>query len=150
MRQHREMVWHLCWRFAHGDRDRCKDMVQEVWLAMWLKFDMLSEDANVWQQRAWVWRVARSVLVDLYRRPELATERITDMMAEVMADRHINYAEDIDDLLAHLTSDEQRLMQMRLDGYDAAEIGEALGINRNAVYQRMNRIINKLRKQYGT
>ena len=117
---------------------------------MWLKFDMLSEDANVWQQRAWVWRVARSVLVDLYRRPELATERITDMMAEVMADRHINYAEDIDDLLAHLTSDEQRLMQMRLDGYDAAEIGEALGINRNAVYQRMNRIINKLRKQYGT
>ena len=35
---------------------------------------------------------------------------------------------------------------MRLDGYEAEEIAKALGIKRNAVYQRLHRIIERLRK----
>ena len=51
--------------------------------------------------------------------------------------------------MLRLSNEDRRLMQMRLDGYDAAEIAQALGIERNTVYQRVNRIINKLRKAYG-
>ena len=150
MQRHRETVWRVCWRFAHGDRERCKDMVQEVWVVLWLKFDQLRPNANALQQRAWVWRVARSVLVDLYRRRNEEAVRLTEVLEENVADSHPDYAEEIDDLLARLGPDERRLMQMRLEGYDANEIADAFGIERNAVYQRVNRIINKLRKQYGT
>ena len=37
--RHREAVWQMCWKFAKGNRATCEDMVQEVWIALWLRFD---------------------------------------------------------------------------------------------------------------
>lgn len=31
MLRHREAVWRQCYRFARGDSERCRDMVQEVY-----------------------------------------------------------------------------------------------------------------------
>lgn len=148
MQRHRKTVWHACCRFAHNDRELCRDMVQEVFLVMWLHYDQLNADANEWQQRAWVWRTTRSVLVNLYRKQEPASVSLDSIGEEQMADTSADYSERIEDLMSRLGDEERRLMQMRLDGYDANEIAQALGINRNAVYQRVNRIINKLRKAY--
>lgn len=147
--RHREAVWQVCWRYAKGNRARCEDMVQEVWIALWLRFDQLNESYSEWQQRVWVKRVTKSVLVDLYRRSEPESEQLTPVLIQTMPDTTINLAEDIDDLLALLPEDEERLMRMRLEGYDAQKIADAFGIERNAVYQRVNRIMIKLRN-HGT
>lgn len=146
--RHREAVWHVCWKFAKGNREACEDMVQEVWIALWLRFDELNESYNEWQQRTWVKRITRSVLVDLYRRAEPEGERLTPVLIQTMPDTTINLAEDIDDLLAMLPEEEERLMRLRLEGYDAQEIADKFGIDRNAVYQRVNRIMNKLRNRH--
>ena len=147
MRRHQQTVWRVCYDFAHGDIPRCEDMVQEVWIMLWLKFDTMNSQSE-WQQRVWVRRVTRSVLVDLYRRKHPPLEPITAEMEETVAAESSDVAERIDDLFSALTPDEQRLMRMRLDGYSAEEIAAELGIATNAVYQRVNRIMNKLRK-YG-
>ena len=149
MERHRTTVWRACWRFAHGNPEWCKDMVQEVWIALWLRFDQLRVDANPLQQRAWVWRVARSVLVDLYRKHEPETVPLDAIRDLPDLPASAEMAELVDDLMARLGDEERRLLQMRLDGYDAVEMAQALGIERNAVYQRVNRIIKKLRKEYG-
>jgi RNA polymerase sigma factor (sigma-70 family) len=142
--RHRETVWRTCYRFAKGNRAACEDMVQEVWIMLWLKFDTMTSRTE-WQQRVWVRRVTRSVLVDLYRREHPPLEPITAEMEETVAAESSDVAERIDDLFAALTPDEQRLMRMRLDGYSAEEIATEFGIVPNAVYQRVNRIMNKLR-----
>lgn len=149
MQRHRKTVWRTCCRFARNNKDMSRDMVQEVFLALWLHYDQLRTDANVWQQRAWVWRTTRSVLVSLYRKQRPESVSLDSIGEELTADTAVDYSEHIDDLMSRLGDEERRLMQMRLDGYDAAEIAQALGIERNAVYQRVNRIINKLRKAYG-
>lgn len=148
MRRHREAVWHVCWKYAKGNRMKCEDMVQEVWIVLWLRFDELNEEYNEWQQRVWVKRITRSVLVDLYRRSEPKAEQLTPVLIQTMPDTTINLAEDIDELLAMLPAKEERLMRMRLEGYDATEIADEFGINRNAVYQRVNKIMNKLRNRH--
>ena len=150
MQRHREAVWRVCWRYAKGDRARCENMVQEVWIALWLKFDELKTEVTEWEQRAWVKRISRSVLVDLYRRAGPDLERLTPALINTLPDTYIDYAESIDDLMTALTDDEQKMMRMRLDGYDAQEIADEFKIERNAVYVRINRIITKLRKRYGT
>ena len=66
MRRHQKTVWRVCYDFAHGDIPRCEDMVQEAWIMLWLKFDTMTGRSE-WQQRVWVRRVTRSVLVDLGR-----------------------------------------------------------------------------------
>ena len=150
MVRHREAVWRVCWRYAKGDRARCENMVQEVWIALWLKFDDLKTDVTEWEQRAWVKRITRSVLVDLYRRSDPEPERLTPMLINTLPDTRVNYAESIDDLLATLTDEEERMMRMRLEGYDAHEIADEFKMERNTVYVRINRIITKLRRRYGT
>ena len=149
MQRHRKTVWRTCCRFAHNNRELCRDMVQEVFLTLWLHYDQLNVEANQWQQRAWVWRTTRSVLVNLYRMRKSETVSLENISEEQMADTTVDFSEHIDDLMLRLSNEDRRLMQMRLDGYDAAEIAQALGIERNTVYQRVNRIINKLRKAYG-
>ena len=149
MQRHRKTVWRACCRFAHNNKEQSRDMVQEVFLSMWLHYDQLSAEANEWQQRAWVWCTARSVLVDLYRKQGPESVALDSISEELATDTTVDYSENIEDLMSKLGDEERRLMQMRLDGYDATEIAQAMGIERNAVYQRVNRIINKLRKVYG-
>ena len=148
MRRHQTTVWRVCYDFARGDIPRCEDMVQEVWIMLWLKFDTMTGWSE-WQQRVWVRRVTHNVLVDLYRKRHPDLETVTSEMAEFVATEESDVAERIDDLFSVLTPDEQRLMRMRLEGYSAEEIAAGLEIEPNAVYQRVNRIMNKLR-QYAT
>ncbi len=149
MRSHRETVWRICWRYAQGDSERCRDMVQEVWIALWLRFDRLRENAPEAQKQVWIWRTARSVLIDLYRRQHICYERLSEQQMAAIQVTGVDYAECIEDMKESLNEGEQRLLQMRLDGYNVKEISSILGIERNAVYQRVNRIINKLKLSYG-
>ncbi len=148
MRRHQKTVWRVCYDYAHGDIPRCEDMVQEVWIMFWLKFDTMTGRSE-WQQRVCVRRVTRSVLVDLYRKKHPELEPVTEEMAETVFTEESDVAERIDDLFSALTPDEQHLMRMRLEGYSAEEIAARLKMEPNAVYQRVNRIMNKLR-QYAT
>lgn len=150
MRRHRETVWLVCWSYAKCDRVQCEDMVQEVWMALWLRFDQLNTHLSEREQRAWLKRVARSVIVDLYRRSEPEAERLTPALAATLPAVGIDYAESIEELMSALTPDEQHMMRMRLEGYDAQEIADEFKMKRGAVYVRINRIITKLRRRYGT
>ena len=151
MRRHQEVVWRVCYDFAHGDIQRCEDMVQEVWIMLWLRFDTMTGSSE-WQQRVWVRKVTRSVLVDLYRHEKhdplseaSDLSDLSDLSEPSEPSDSQDVAERIDELFARLTPDEQRLMRMRLDGYSAEEIATEFGIVPNAVYQRVNRIMKKLK-----
>ena len=63
------MVWALCWKSARGNRSRCKDLLQEVSITLWIHFDELRPDAVLQEEKAWVRWWTRSVL-DLQRRKE--------------------------------------------------------------------------------
>lgn len=160
MRRHRETVWRVCWRFAsqgrgdNVDRIACaKDMAQEVWIVLWLKFDQLDLQAPERQQRRWLTRVAHSVLIDLYRHTTIHDNdmvRLEDLehdIEDVGALPPGNLADTLYTLLEFLPPNDQQLIRMRLEGYDAQEIADTMGTSRNNVYQRISRIIKKI-KQY--
>ncbi len=116
-------------------------------MAIWENFDKLRPKSSPNQERAWVKWQARSVFYQIERRQTLSTEPITDTLAENIAEEETNHKQElIDDMLAALSPDEQRMVQLYLEGYHGDEIGEKLGINRNAVYQRMRRVIQKMQR----
>lgn len=150
MMRHRQTVWLICFRFANGDREKCRDLVQEVYLTLWLKFDQLHRDASEWQQKVWLKRVARNVLIDLYRREKQAVFYDISELPEIPESSHQDIlSETLEEMIEHLNDNERQLVQMRLDGYDASEIATALNVKSDAVYQRFCRIIKKLKAIYG-
>ena len=163
MRRHRSMVWRVCWRFARQSRGnqadrlaRAEDMAQEVWIMLWLKFDQLNPNCTERQQRRWLERLVKSVLIDLYRHE--SGDALSDATAlsdePDLPEDKTDYSDTLYDLLAALPDDEELLMRMRFEGYDAQEIADRLAttsgltLSRDAVYQRISRIMKKLR-QYG-
>lgn len=157
MRRHRETVWRVCWRFARRGRGgrtdrlaRAEDMAQEVWIVLWLKFDQLKPEYSERQQRRWLERLTRSVLIDLYRSAEPEAGAITNEIADNIPLPCLSYSDTLYDLLASLPSEEEKLMRLRLEGYNAQEIADHIGVSSEAVYQRISRIMKKLKKIHGT
>lgn len=142
LRRHRPLVWTLCWTRAHGDYERCRDLVQEVSLSLWEHFGRLRPNAGPLQERAWVLWHTRTVLNHLHRRPSPTLVPLRDDVAAEEDDSQ----EQLDDLLAPFSDSDRQLVQLRLEGYEAAEIAQQLNISRDAVYQRLHRIIERLQK----
>lgn len=140
------MLWRMCWRRSGKDTDCCKDLMQEVAIDIWNNLDKLRPDATPSQERAWVgWR-ARSVFFRIGRTKQLPTEPLTDEIANsIDADELHRLAEILEGCMSSLSDGERQMMQLYLDGYNAEEIGQQIGVSRDAVYQRMHRTINKMR-----
>lgn len=151
LKRHRHSVWTMCWRYAGGDPDRCGDLVQEVSLSLWQHFGKLREDASPFEERAWVLWHTRSVLSHLHRSHRPQHLPLTPDMTEHLAvdDTGTRLHEAADELLATLDDGDRRLVQLRLKGYKADEIAKETGSTRDAVYQRLHRIVKQLRDKYG-
>lgn len=145
LERHHTMLWNLCMRRANGDPDRCKDLLQEVSIALWLKFDKLRTHASPQQERAWVRWQARSVFYQLQRRPSLPMVPLDDTVAEPTDHLSPHPQELLEELMTNLSPDERRLLQLHLDGYHGKEIGEMMNIKSNTIYQRMRRAVQKMR-----
>lgn len=145
--RHSKMLWRMCWHHVGGDTERCTDMLQEVYIMLWEQFDKLRPEASLAQERAWVRWQARSVFYRVGRRRSLNTATLTDSLAETVADEEAAHRkETLEELLSMLNGDERKVVQLYLDGYQGEEIGRQIGVSRDAVYQRMRRIILKLRR----
>ena len=138
LQRHFPMVWHLCWVRARGDYERCRDLVQEVSIALWLHLDGLRQGVSAKEEKAWVRWLTRTTLDHLHRSQRPPMLALTDAMAETLPDAdNTAVAEDIEELMAALSPEEQQLMRLHIEGYRADEIAEAMGLRREAVYQRM-------------
>ena len=138
-----------CWA---EDEARAEDMAQEVWIVLWLKFDQLDLSASEARQRRWLEKLTETVILDLHRRQEPEPEPLTDELTDTLAIPGLDLSDTLFDLLALLPPDEQQLMQLRFEGYDAQEIADRLAttsgltLSRDAIYQRISRIMKKLRQ----
>lgn len=137
----------MCWVRSGGNRELCRDLVQEVSIALWLHFKDLIPEASRGEERAWVYWVTRTAINHQLRKPSIETMLLTPDQADCLSDgASMHDKEDIDDLLASLSPDEQRMMRLRMEGYKTDEIASILELNRDTVYQRMHRAVVKVRQ----
>jgi RNA polymerase sigma factor (sigma-70 family) len=144
--RHKKLIWRLCRRYAKHDAKRCSDLVQEVSIALWEYYGRLQPDAGTLEETWWVLSVTRLVLRNMHRHKREEEQPMADWMADTIADNSNNDSDRVQELLAELPEEDRRLIQLRLDGYSGSEIGEIMGLKRDAVYQRIKRIIDKLKQ----
>jgi RNA polymerase sigma-70 factor (ECF subfamily) len=126
-----------------GDRDTAQDFTQDAFLRA---FEQLQRGRQV--NVAWLYRVARNRAIDeLRRRKRVRTdwERL-----EGIADGETGeHAEPVRKALAQLSPGDRELLYLfDIDGFDAREIGEMLGISSGAVHVRVFRARERFRRIY--
>lgn len=150
LQRRRDDLWHLCLRHAFGNRERARDMMQEVVLELMHVVDRLRPEATEAEERAWVLRVAGNALIDQSRkrRVEYTTwgDRQPDLPDNGDSDRAAS--EQIDELATHLSADDQRFLRLYREGYAVKEIASLLDISADAAGVRMHRLVKRLKTIY--
>ncbi|HEY6570878.1 MAG TPA: sigma-70 family RNA polymerase sigma factor [Candidatus Limnocylindrales bacterium] len=149
VRAHHDDMARVC-RIVCGDPDLAQDAVQSAWPIVWRKLRTLREPERL---RPWLVSVAVNEARQLLRREH--RDRVTAIeVADVGSDRSDPAARSADqDLLAavrSLPADERTLLALRyVAGFDATEIGSAMGMSASGVRSRLSRLIERLRTEIG-
>src|SRR6185436_372995 len=133
------------------DREQAKDIVAETYTKTWT---YISEGKKVEHLRAFLYRVANNLIVDMSRRKRSSSldAMIDDDGFEVL-DESIRDPGDIPDarraveLLKSIDSIYRQVITMRfMDGLTPKEIAQILDVSENVVSVRLHRGMEKLRE----
>ncbi len=126
-----------------GDRDAAQDCAQDAFLRAYEHLQR-GRQVNV----AWLYRVARNRAIDELRRRKRVRADLETL--EALADRDTGtLAGPVRRALAQLSPGDRELLYLfDIDGFDAGEIGETLGISRGAVHVRVFRARERFRTIY--
>lgn len=131
---------------ACRDRTLAEDTVQETFVKA-LQNAQLFEELGRSQRRAWLYRTARNLLCDRYRRSNLEQRYETAAEREPMGEETGFQSVENALLLAQLSPEDKALFSLRyLEDYSAAELAEALHIPAGTVRARLSRIRQKLKR----
>ena len=144
--RHRRMIRAICLWHATGGAVECDDLVQEVLLSLWRSRHKLKPGCSAGEERAWVRYHCRSVISHFSRRKSLPTVPLDESLniASPSADDN---SETLQTLTADLTDHEREVLRMTLEGYEADEIADTLGIKARSVVQTRWRITQKMKKK---
>ena len=124
---------------ACRDQELAEDIVQETFLKALQSADTC-EDLGPSQRRAWLYRTMKNLICDRYRRAVLESQYTQTLEEDVIClDPGIQQTEN-DMVLRHLTPEDRMLFTLRyMEGYNASEISEMLGIPTGTIRARLSR-----------
>jgi RNA polymerase sigma factor (sigma-70 family) len=149
VRAHHDDMVRVC-HVICGDTELAQDAVQSAWPIVWRKLSSLREPDKL---RPWLVSVAANEARQLVRR--LRRDRIVAIeLADVgSSDGDPARRATDDELVAairRLPADDRSLIALRyVAGFDATEIGRALGISPSGVRTRLSRLVARLRLEVG-
>jgi RNA polymerase sigma-70 factor (ECF subfamily) len=131
-----------------GDREMAQDAVQAAWPVAWRKLESLRDPERL---RPWLVSVAANQARQMMRRQRRHSVVEIDV-ADVESDRHDPSSRaDLADLAAalrRLSPDDRSLVALRyVAGFDATEIGKAVGMSPSGVRTRLARLLARLRTE---
>jgi RNA polymerase sigma-70 factor, ECF subfamily len=142
-------------RGYEGDADARRDLLQEIHVALWQSLAVFDGRCSL---RTWAYRVAHNVATaHLLRSRRSNTSKLVDLDAldEVASDQDV--AADADtrhsvarllELVQRLKPLERQVILLYLEGVEAAEIGDIVGLSATNVATKIHRIKQLLRKRF--
>jgi RNA polymerase sigma-70 factor (ECF subfamily) len=147
-------------RLARGyesDPDKCRDLLQEIHLALWRSFDAFDGRCSL---RTWVYRVAHNVAISQVARRRANTPpliSLEDFEALSTAGRFDDREKTLDReramdrlfaLIQKLKPMDRQIILLYLEGLDAASIGDVTGLSGANVATKIHRIKSILIRQF--
>ena len=144
---HHDDMARICFVIC-GDPDLAQDAVQSAWPIAWRKLGSLRDPAAL---RPWLMSVAANEARQMVRRQR--RHPVVEIEVADVGSRHGDPASraavaDLAIALRRLSPEDRALLALRhVAGFDATEIGRALGMSPSGVRSRLARLIARLRTE---
>jgi RNA polymerase sigma-70 factor, ECF subfamily len=144
--EHGAALWSYVSGLLHGDRVRAQDVVQETLLRAWRNPTVLADPAR---SRAWLYTVARRIVIDDWRaasrRPETITDRLPEPAIPDVADQTVDRQLVMAALKTLSREHREVLLESYFRGRSVAEAAQALGVPPGTVKSRTHYALLALR-----
>jgi RNA polymerase sigma-70 factor (ECF subfamily) len=134
------------------DSDQRRDLLQDVYLALWRSFAGYAGQCSL---RTWVYRVAHNTAISgRLRRHQLrlvSLEDLADMPALDDPESEVGHARvlaRLQTLIRRLAPPDDQVMLLYLEDQDAASIAEITGLSAGAVATRIHRVKQLLSSRF--
>ena len=139
-------IYKVCYMYAN-DQDDLNDLFQETVLNLWKSFSRYRGDSSL---NTWVYRIAMNTCITFLRRSNARPQTIpmTAQMARTLeADEETTeQLKELYKLINQLGKLERALILLWLEERSYQEMAEILGISKNNVAVKLNRVREKLKK----
>jgi RNA polymerase sigma-70 factor, ECF subfamily len=133
-----------------GDRDLAQDAVQAAWPIAWRKLGSLRDPQSL---RPWLMSVAANEARQIIRRQRrhvVVEIEVADAGSGQMDPATQPALMDLAVALRRLSPEDRAILALRhVAGFDATEIGRAMGMSASGVRSRLARVIERLRMELG-
>lgn len=129
------------------DKELIADVLQDLFINIWIKRDRLGQPENI---RAYLLRSIRNNLLKEIKSKEIFQEiSISDLLEEVSGIEFSDQFESINQSLENLNKGQKEIVHLKFfQGKKNTEIAYILGIRAQSVSNKLNRALNKLRKEH--
>jgi RNA polymerase sigma-70 factor, ECF subfamily len=149
--EHAAALWGYCLGLTGHDRARAEDVVQETLLRAWRNFPALDESQG--SVRAWLFKVARNIVIDDWRTKRARSELPVAEVPEVPGGSDTSDHTDqlllswvVADALTRLSPEHRAvLLECYYRGQSVAEAARRLGIPEGTVKSRTHYALRALR-----
>ncbi len=126
-----------------GEND-AEDLTQQTFIKLMAWSGCID---NIRSVKAFILKISNSVLCDYLRNKKLLENAVSFDELYNYADNY-DFAEDIEsnDYLKKLSKKEKQILELKIQGYNSAEIGKKLCISSSTVRTYLEKIRKKLRK----
>jgi RNA polymerase sigma-70 factor (ECF subfamily) len=147
---HAAELWRFCLRLTGQDRARAEDVVQETLLRAWRNFDALDDNGSAGSVRAWLFTVARNIVIDEWRtkraRSEFAVADVPDLTPTDDHTDQLLLSWVVEEALTRLSPEHRAvLLECYYRGQPVAEAARRLGIPEGTVKSRTHYALRALR-----
>lgn len=136
-------------RFKLLSKPDAEDILQEIYLTAFQKFDTLADKSHF---KAWIISIARNKCNDYYRRKAKSVDvSIEDLMEQPLTASRFGYVEqhDVYDTLESLSENDKQIIDLfYIQGYNQSEISLRLNIPVGTVKSRLYTARNNFKRLY--
>ena len=144
LEKHKDTVRGICFRYLHDNSVLCREMIQDVNVAIWNHIDSYPRTSSERIQKHWITVLTRQVVTNsLRRRRVMLTADLRNAIPEPVVTMD-GTGEIYEVMRTSLTLEEQLLAQQLIDGYSVNELADAYGVSTSAIHKR----IGKLREKF--
>ena len=149
LRNSEGIIFKVCHAFSERQTD-IDDLYQDIAYNLWRAWPRYRHESDI---STWVYTVARNTAVSHYRtlhrssRPKFVTLE-EDMCSQLNEESDNEQVVMLYEMIEHLPVTDRNIILLYLGHYTEKEIAQIVGKSAAAVKQQINRIKNKLRKQY--
>ncbi|MCO6460961.1 MAG: sigma-70 family RNA polymerase sigma factor [Saprospiraceae bacterium] len=148
---HKGILFKVANSYCKSDEDR-KDLVQEVIIQLWRSFENYN---NQFKLSTWIYRIALNVAISFYRKEKSRKNISNPITSEIFnfSDPSIPTEKATNlgilyQIISELNDLDKGLILLYLEEKSYKEISEVIGITETNVATKINRIKNKLKKEF--